>query len=80
VGEFTTWSKDLTVEVAGRDVINHAGAAATESVSHSAARLLGCGPRPGLRGIRECSMNCCPPRVTSPSNMPTTGSKLITAA
>jgi hypothetical protein len=32
------------------------------------------------RGIRECSMNCCPPRVTSPSNMPTTGSKLITAA
>jgi hypothetical protein len=29
---------------------------------------------------RECLMNCCLPRATSPSNMPTTGSKLIRAA
>jgi hypothetical protein len=28
VGELTSWSKDLSVEIAGRDVINHAGTAA----------------------------------------------------
>ena len=28
MGELTSWSKDLSVEIAGRDVINHAGAAA----------------------------------------------------
>jgi hypothetical protein len=28
VGDVTSWSKDLTVEIGGRDVINHAGAAA----------------------------------------------------
>ncbi len=28
MAELTSWSKDLTVEIAGRDVINHAGAAA----------------------------------------------------
>jgi hypothetical protein len=33
VGELTTWSKDLTVEVAGRDVINHAGAAALRLIA-----------------------------------------------
>jgi hypothetical protein len=33
VGELTTWSKDLTVEVAGRDVINHAGAAALRLIT-----------------------------------------------
>jgi hypothetical protein len=27
VRELTSWSKDLTVEIAGRDVVNHAGAA-----------------------------------------------------
>jgi len=33
VGELTAWSKDLTVEVAGRDVINHAGAAALRLIA-----------------------------------------------
>ncbi|MDQ3886670.1 MAG: IS1380 family transposase, partial [Actinomycetota bacterium] len=27
MGEFSAWSKELTVEIAGHDVINHAGAA-----------------------------------------------------
>ncbi|MGH4004121.1 MAG: hypothetical protein ACRDSO_08410 [Pseudonocardiaceae bacterium] len=26
--DVTSWSKDLTIEIAGRDVINHAGAVA----------------------------------------------------
>ena len=31
--EFSSWSKDLTVEIAGQDVINHAGAAALRIIA-----------------------------------------------
>jgi Transposase DDE domain group 1 len=33
VDEFSAWSKDLTVEIAGHDVINHAGAAALRIIA-----------------------------------------------
>jgi hypothetical protein len=33
VCEVTSWSKDLTVEIVGHDVINHAGAAALQIIA-----------------------------------------------
>jgi hypothetical protein len=33
VVDHTSWSKDLTVEIAGHDVINHAGAAALRLIA-----------------------------------------------
>ncbi len=33
MGEFSAWSKELTVEIAGHDVINHAGAAALRIIA-----------------------------------------------
>ncbi|MGH4011517.1 MAG: transposase [Pseudonocardiaceae bacterium] len=33
MGEFSAWSKDLTVEIAGHDVINHTGAAALRIIT-----------------------------------------------
>jgi len=33
VGELSSWSKDLTVEIAGQDVINHTGAAALRIIA-----------------------------------------------
>jgi hypothetical protein len=33
MGELTSWSKDLTVEIAGHDVINHTGAAALRIIA-----------------------------------------------
>lgn len=56
MGEFTTWSKDLTVEVAGRDVINHAGAAALRLIADRSGLTGGLSralTRPGFAPVHD---------------------------
>ena len=54
--EFTTWSKDLTVEVAGRAVINHAGAAALRLIADRSGLTGGLSralTRPGFAPVHD---------------------------
>jgi hypothetical protein len=56
VVEFTTWSKDLTVEVAGRAVINHAGAAALRLIADRSGLTGGLSralTRPGFAPVHD---------------------------
>jgi hypothetical protein len=46
VDELTSWSKDLTVEIAGHDVINHTGAAVLRIIADRSGLTSGLS-RPG---------------------------------
>jgi hypothetical protein len=56
VDDVTSWSKDLTVEIGGRDVINHAGAAALGVIADRSGLTAGLSralARPGFVPVHD---------------------------
>ena len=51
MGELSSWSKDLTVEIAGHGVINHTGAAALRIIADRTGRTAGLSRALARRGF-----------------------------